>query len=84
MADELVQELARAGRMQHRFLATFVTEITGNDGVAVRAVTGGVMEMGWRVHDVRTICHINQHVKQFIAKKHHPIARPPSIRRIRI
>lgn len=75
MADELVQELARAGRMQDRFLATFVAKITGHGGPAVRAIAGGV---------VRMVCHMNQHVKQFIAKKHLPIARPPSIRRIRI
>ncbi|MCS0631549.1 hypothetical protein NX786_19655 [Telluria mixta] len=79
MADELVQELARAGRMQNRFLTTFVAKITGNDGAAVRAIAGSVMEMGWRVHDVRQVCHMNQHVKQFIAKKHLPIARPRSI-----
>jgi hypothetical protein len=78
MADELVQEFARAGRMQHGFLAAVVAKIAGNDGPAVRAIAGGVMKMGWRVHDLGGDCHINQYVNQLISKKHHPIARPPS------
>jgi hypothetical protein len=46
MADELVQEFARAGRMQHGFLAAVVAKIAGNDGPAIRAVAGGVVQMG--------------------------------------
>ena len=84
MADELVQEFARAGRMQHGFLAALVAKIAGNDGAAVRAVARGLVEMGWRVHGIGGFCHINQYVNQLISKKHLPIARPPSNRRIRI
>jgi hypothetical protein len=50
MADEFVQELARAGRMQHGLLAAFVAEIPGHGGPAIRAVTGGMVEVDLRVH----------------------------------
>jgi hypothetical protein len=71
MADELVHELARAGRMQHGLLAALMAEIAGHMGFAIRAVAGGLVEVDLRVHGNFRHSHTNQHVIHLIAKKHH-------------
>jgi hypothetical protein len=50
MADEFVQEFARAGRMQHGLLAALVAEISRHVRPAVRAVADGMVEFDLRVH----------------------------------